>query len=259
MLVTSVLGWELYSIHFPFISIADLMTDREVNYRAMARQAVQTFADYRNLWEPAAPRLLPAYEQARQLLADLDAVGTTLAGTASQGYTDAKDQAEDEAVAAAMRVVKGLRNVQLNHYRPELAKAASYQKSALDGLRDENLVQALEAIGAAAAPVATELADERVTAKELKALTDKTAAYRPLVGSPRGQVLAGSALRTTARKLVGQLRTAFEPIDTRMDSLGEEEEFAEMAAAYKKARQLVNGGHGPKPSAGSQVPGPAGL
>ena len=58
-------------------------------------------------------------------------------------------------------------------------------------------------------------------------------------------LLAGNALRTTGRKLVGQLRTAFEPIDTRMDSLGEEPEFAAMATEYKKARQLVNGGRRP--------------
>jgi hypothetical protein len=230
------------------------MTDKEVNYRAMARQAVQKLADYRKLWEPAAPRLLPDYLKVQQLLADFDAVGTALAGTGSQGYTDAKDRAEDAAVAAAMRVVKGLRNVQLNAYRPELVPVAGYDKSDLDRLRDENLVKALEAIAQAAAPLATELAEERVTAKELTALTQKTDAYRPLVGTPRGQVRAGSTLRTTARKLVGQLRTAFEPIDTRMDSLGEEEEFAEMAAAYKKARAAVNGGHGPGAVADGAAP-----
>jgi hypothetical protein len=226
------------------------MTDKEVNYRAMVRQTVQKLTDWRELWQPAAPRLLPAYQQVQRLLADFDAIGTALAGTGSKGYTEAKDRAEDEAVTAAVRVVKGLRNVQLNKYRPALAKAAGYQHSELDKLCDENLVTALEAIGAAAL-AATELREERVTAKELKALTDKTEAYRPLVGAPRGQILAGSALRTTARKLVGQLRTAFESIDTRMDSLGEEEEFAAMAAEYHKARQLPqHPGHGPHRDAG---------
>lgn len=63
---------------------------------------------------------------------------------------------EDANVAAAaMPVVKDLRNVQLNQYRPELAKAAGYQQSELDRLRAENLVKALEAI-AAAAPMAAE-------------------------------------------------------------------------------------------------------
>ena len=94
------------------------MTDKEVNYRAMARQAVQKLADYRSIWEPAAPRMVPDYEKVQGLLADFDAIGTALAGTGSQGYTDAKDLAEGKGVVAAMRVVKGLRNVQLNEYRP---------------------------------------------------------------------------------------------------------------------------------------------
>jgi hypothetical protein len=92
-----------------------------------------------------------------------------------------------------MRVVKGLRNVQLNTSRPKLEKVVAYTKSDLDGLRDEALVKALQAIAQAAAPLATELAEERVTAKDRAALTVATAAYLPLVGTPRGQVLAGSA------------------------------------------------------------------
>ncbi|MDO7851687.1 hypothetical protein [Hymenobacter convexus] len=221
------------------------MTDKEANCRAMARRAVQKRTDYRKLWEPVAPRMVPDFLKVQQLLADFDAIGTALAGTSNRGNTDAKDRAEDAAVVAAMRVVKGLRNVQLNQYRPELAKAAGYQQSDLDRLRDENLVKALEAIAAAATGVAAAAMAERVMAKRLTALTETMEAYRPLVGTPRGQMLAGSTLRTTGRKLVAQLRTDFEPLDTRMDSLGEEPEFEKMAAEYKKARRVVDAGHGP--------------
>jgi hypothetical protein len=222
-----------------------LMTDREINYRAMARQAVATLTSYRAVWEKAAPRMVPDFTKVLGLVKSFDTIGTTLSGTGSQGYTDAKDLAEDVAVAAAMRVVKGLRTIQLNSYRPELAKAAAYDKSDLDGLRDEALVRALEAIAEAAAPVADELAEERVKDTQLNDLDQKTDLYRPLVGTPRGQVLKGSTLRTTAKKLVAQLREAFVPLDTRMDNLGEEEEFADMVAEYKKARRIVDAGHGP--------------
>ncbi|MFD2720677.1 hypothetical protein ACFST9_18290 [Hymenobacter monticola] len=44
------------------------MTDEEVNYRAMARRAVQQLTDHRKQWEPAAPRLLPAYQLGPGLL-----------------------------------------------------------------------------------------------------------------------------------------------------------------------------------------------
>jgi hypothetical protein len=97
------------------------MTDKEVNYRALVRQAVQQLTNQRKPWEPAAPPLLPDYLKGQKLLADFDVMGTVLAG--SQGYTDAKGRAE--ALAAAIRVVKGLRNVQLNTYRPALAQAAA--------------------------------------------------------------------------------------------------------------------------------------
>ena len=229
------------------------MTDVEMNYRAMARQALKKLTDYRSTWEPAAPRLVPDYLKVQGLVKNFDDIGTTLSGTGSQGYTDAKDRAEVAAVAAAMRVVKGLRTIQLNEYRPELAKAAGYHKTDLEHLRDENLVTALEAIAKAAATVAAELAEERVTAPQLKALDDALKAYRPLVGTPRGQIIVGSTLRTTAKKLVAQLREAFGPIDTRMDNLGEEEEFAAMVAEYRKARLLVDAGHGPGTGASSAV------
>jgi len=221
------------------------MTDVEINYRAMARQAVAKLTKYRSTWEEAAPRMVADFTKVLGLVGQFDTIGTTLSGTGSKGYTDAKDLAEDAAVAAAMRVVKGLRTVQLNQYRAELAKAAAYDKSELDRLRDEALVKALEAIAEAAATVKDELAEERVKAPQLKVLDDAITLYRPLVGTPRGQIIKGSTLRTTAKKLVTQLREAFGPIDTRMDNLGEEEEFAEMVAEYKKARRIVNAGHGP--------------
>lgn len=222
------------------------MTDTEINYLAMARVAAQYLADSRATWEAAAPRMLPDYLRLTGLLADAGTVGTTLSGTGSKGYTDAKDLAEDLAVAAAMRVVKGLRTVQLNTYRPELVAVAAYTKSGLDRLRDENLVTALAAVAKAAAPLAAELAAERVKAEQLEDLDKKIAAYRPLVGTPRGQVVVGSTLRTTARKLVAQLHTAFEPLDTRMESLGEEPEFATLFDGYQKARVIVDAGHGPQ-------------
>lgn len=223
------------------------MTDTELNYLAMARVAAQQLASRRAVWEAAAPRMLPDYLRLMGLLADAETIGATLSGTGTKGYTDAKDKAEDLAVAAALRVVKGLRTVQLGTHRPGLVAVADYTKSGLDRLRDEALTKALTAVANAAAPLATELAAERVKAEQLEDLDQKIAAYRLLVGTPRGQIVVGSTLRTTARKLVAQLHTAFEPLDTRMDSLGEEPEFAALVADYQKARMIVDAGHGPQP------------
>ena len=219
------------------------MTDEEINYRTMARQAERHLTTTRPTWEAAAPRLLPAYQRLTELLADFDEVAAQRAGLGSQGYTDAKDQAEAAAVAAAMRVVKGLRAVQLDAPSPDLLPVAGFSDSGLKRLRDEALVQALDAVRAAAPPHAAALAEVRVTPAHLAALDAATAAYRTLVGTPRGQVLQGSALRTTGKKLVAQLRDTFDTLDTRLDTL--EDDFPELVAGYRQARLLVQAGRGP--------------
>lgn len=226
------------------------MTDLEINYRAMARLAEQHLAATRATWEAAAPRMVPDYQALVALLASFDEVAAQRSGLGSAGYTDAKDQAEAAAVAAAMRVVKGLRALQLTQPLPELAKAAAYTDSGLTRLRDEALVMALDAVRAAAQPHAAALAEERVTAAHLAALDAATAAYRPLVGTPRGQIIQGTALRTTAKKLVAQLRDAFVPLDTRLDTL--EEDFPDLVGRYHQARRLGQAGHGP--GAGTAAP-----
>ena len=228
------------------------MTDEELNYRTMARQAEHYLSTTRPTWEPAAPRLLPAYQRVVELLTDFDTVAAQRSGLSSQGYTDAKDQAEAAAVAAAMRVVKGLRAVQLDAPRPELAPVAAYTESGLKRLRDEALAHALDALRAAAQPLAAALADARVTAGHLAALDDATAAYRQLVGTPRGQIMQGSTLRTTGKKLVAQLRDAFDALDTRLDTL--DEDFPELVAGYRQARRLVQAGHGPAAAGAAPTP-----
>ncbi len=227
------------------------MTDIEINFRAMARLAEQQLANTRATWEAAAPRMVPDYQTLVGLLASFDEVAAQRSGLGSTGYTDAKDLAETAAVAAAMRVVKGLRALQLTQAQPELVKTAAYSNSSLVNLRNEALVMALDAIRAAAQPRAA-LAEERVTAAHLAALDAATAAYRPLVGTPRGQIIQGTALRTTGKKLVAQLRDAFAPLDTRMDTL--EEEFPDMVARYHQARRLGQAGHGPAAAVAAAAP-----
>lgn len=79
----------------------------------------------------------------------------------------------------------------------------------------------------------------RRTQQMLAALDAATAAYRPLVGTPRGQIIQGSTLRTTGRKLAAELREAFRPLDIRFDTL--EEEFPALVTLYRRARRVVKG------------------
>lgn len=223
------------------------MTDRELNFQTMARQTQRYLAQHQAEWATAAPRLLPAYQQLETLLATLDQVGGQVSGSSTQGYTDAKDLAEDAAVATALRVVKGLRVVQLATPHPDLAAVAGFSKSGLDRLRDQKLVDSLDAVRQAGQTHATELAAEGITAAHLAALDAATAAYRPLVGAARGQAIAGSTLRTTARKLVAQLREPLDALDARLDTL--EDDYPALVTGYRQARVIVDAGHGPKPDA----------
>jgi hypothetical protein len=113
------------------------------------------------------------------------------------------------------------------------------------GAKDSELPQILPGV-AAGRPLVSELAAEQVTAVQLADLETRIEASCLLVGAPRGQVIKGSTLRTTARKLVAQLRETFANLDTRMDSLGEEDEFQAMVIEYEKARIIVDAGQGPK-------------
>ena len=226
------------------------MNDRELNFTTMARQAQRYLAQHQPEWATASPRLLPDFQKLGALLATLDQVGGQVSGSSPQGYTDAKDLAEDAAVAAALRVVKGLRVVQLTTPHPDLAAVASFTKSGLDRLRDQNLVNSLDAVRTAAQAYAADLAAEGITAAHLAALDAATAAYRPLVGAARGQVVAGSTLRTTARKLVAQLREPLDALDARLDTL--EDDYPALVAGYHQARTIVDAGHGPQaPAAGA--------
>jgi len=65
-------------------------------------------------------------------------------------------------------------------------------------------------------------------------------------------VLQGSALRTTGKKLVAQLRDTFDTLDTRLDTL--EEDFPELVADYRQARRLVQAGHGPAAAVEAPTP-----
>lgn len=111
--------------------------------------------------------MVPAYEAVHTAMTDLSGVRQKLSGTGGGGSADDKETAEDAALDAAMKVVKGLRTVRdelIGDVPAELVRATQWQRSALDSLSDTLLVDALKAIRAAAIRHAAALVDEKVTA-----------------------------------------------------------------------------------------------
>lgn len=223
------------------------MTDKEINYQTMAEAVRQLLKETRPQWEPLYKKLVADYTALDTALTGLDAKAQARGGQGSTGYTEAKDQAEIKALDAAMPVLRGVKALYSDGAHPGLAKLAAHTRSSLDDLRGAVQVAALEELHKQARAVATDLADEMVTTTHLDALRDTTAAYKPLLGTPRQQISAGTLLRDDAVRHLGEARKAIGKLDVRVPNL--ESALPELVAAYHKARQIVDAGHGGKPDA----------
>lgn len=223
------------------------MTDAEINYQNMAQQVLTLLTTERPAWEAVYKKLLPDYQALQTALAALDAKTQQHSGTGSQGYTEAKDQAEIAVLDAAMPVVQGLKTLYLDGGHPALSTVAKYSRSSLDDMRGPAQVAALENLYTTALPLAAALADELVTAAQLQALHDRTAAYKPLLGTPRQQATTGATLREAAVQHLGEARQAIARLDVRVPNL--QGTLPALVAAYEKARIIVDAGHGKKADA----------
>ena len=167
-----------------------------------------------------------------------------LASSGTTGYTDAKDLAEIAALDAAMPVLRGIKALQLDTPDPTLATLAAHTRTTLDHLRGQPQADALRALHTQAVAHARALAQERVTAAQLAALDDKIKLFAPLLGTPHQAATAGSVLRERAVAAQGAARTALKRLDVRVPNLVDD--LPALMAEYKKARVIVNAGHGPK-------------
>ena len=228
------------------------MTDRELNYQGMALNVLKLLRDARPTWEKLYQKMLPDYLALETALSSLDDKAQLRSGSSSAGYTDAKDLAEIAVLDAAMPVVQGLRALYQDGGHPDLAKVAAYSRTSLDALRGLVQVQVLEGIYSAAQPLAADLAGEMVTADQLQTLHNRTATYKPLIGTPRQQTTAGSVLREAAVQHLGEARAALAKLDVRVPNL--RAALPDLVAAYEKARLIVDAGHSPQPDAGTPPP-----
>ena len=213
----------------------------------MAEAVRKLMREARPRWEPLYKKMVPDFTALDTALAGLDAKAQTQGGQGSKGYTEAKDQAEIKALDAAMPIVRGLKALVSDGTHPELAKLAAHTRSSLDDLRGATQVAALEELHTQARAVAADLAEEMVTTEQLDALRDTTAIYKPMLGTPRQQATAGTLLRDDAVRHLGAARAALGKLDLRVPNL--ESALPDLVAAYRKARQIVDAGHGGQPDA----------
>ena len=211
------------------------MTSHEVEYAKMARLAYRELTDQRPQWEQRSPAMTADFEQLNNFLGAIDEVASRTGGHAGQGDVNARDEAEHAAEAAAGRIVRGLRVLQLSVPNPAIATAAGYTPSSLNPLHGEELLNALNTIAGAGASVAPLLANEGVSADHLQALDDAIARYTPLAGLNNSNVKQGAAMGDTARQVVKGLRAVLHRLDARIDNL--RDDLPGLAQRYDEARR----------------------
>jgi hypothetical protein len=222
------------------------MTDEQINFENMALNVRQLLADARPQWAPLYPRMVADFEALDAALGQAGTRATTLAAGGSTGYTAAKDLAEVAVLDAAMPVLRGLKALQLDAPDPALAPLAAHSRTSLDELRGAVQVKTLRALHAAAVARLAPLSDERVTAAQVAALATNIDAFEPLLGAGRQATTAAATVREQAVASLGAARTALKRLDVRVPNLTDD--LPELVANYKKARVIVDGGHGPKPT-----------
>lgn len=220
------------------------MTNHEINFRNMALDVRKLLRTTRPQWEPLYKKLLPGFTRLDTALDGFDGKFQKLVGQGSTGYTSAKDLAEIRTLDAAMPVLQGIKALAHDGEYPALAKLAKHTRNSLDDLRGPVQVAALEELHTQALAHAKALADEMVTAAQITTLDNEIGLYKPLVGTPHEQINAGSLLRDDAVKYLGEVRKALKGLDVRVPNL--QSALPDLVAAYKKAREIVDAGHGPK-------------
>ena len=216
------------------------MTDHEQEYAKMARQVYRVLTDQRPQWEARSPAMVADFEQLNNFLQAYDEVAGRQGEKGAKDFSDARDRAEHAAEAAAGRIVRGLRVLQLGVHNPALAEVAGYTPDVLNPLHGEELIGALNAVAAAADGVAPLLANEGVTAEHLQALDDAIAVYAPLAGLNNSDVEQGKSLDPTARQVVKGLRQVLRRLDTRLDNL--RDDIPSLGQAYNDARASAETG-----------------
>ncbi len=248
----------MHGYHFSFPLS---MTDHEQEYAKMARQVYRTLTDQRPQWEARSPAMVADFEQLNNFLQAYDEVSGRQGTKSAKEPSDARDRAEQAAEAAAGRIVRGLRVLQLGVRNPALAEVAGYTPDVLNPLHGEELIGALNAVAAAADGVAPLLANEGVTTEHLQALDDAIAVYTPLASLNNSTLEQGSNLNFTARQVVKGLRQVLRRLDTRIDNL--RDDIPSLGQAYNDARaaaevgDLAEGEKGPDGGIGRAAAGNA--
>jgi hypothetical protein len=169
------------------------------------------------------------------------------ANSAAKGYADAKEEAEDKLEKACFKTARAL----ASHFKKsgDLGRLAKvdYKIGYYQKLRDQHLITAatdLVTIGTAASsePGAT---DRGVTPALIAQLQTALTAFTGVDAAPRTGIVSRSALKTELEAKVAELMEQLEDLDDLVIQFDETPAGLAFIAAWRKARIIVDAGHGP--------------
>ncbi len=179
-----------------------------------------------------------------------------LADGTKDGSTDAKASAESTVEDTTYVLARALAvHFKKNGNLTSLGKADIAKRDLVKLSGQPLIVKATEIrdLGTAASADA-DAANRGITAARVTAVTDAIAAYAPLVNAPRGQIVNRSALLKEIETDTATMLDQLADLDDLILLLESSEASQRFQAAWKRARIIVDAGHGPAPE---QTPAPA--
>ncbi len=186
---------------------------------------------------------------------------SVLADAATTGPADAKATAETALENAAYTLSRAC----VAHFRKtgnmtDLAKV-DLKKGAIQKLRDQALVTTGTLIRELAQTASTQpgAVNRGVSAARITTLTNAVNTFSGLLNAPRGQIVSRSALKREIATRVAGLLGMVEAIDDLVLQFDTTPAGRNFIAAWKQARIIVDGGHGPgeeDEGGGTPSPGP---
>ncbi|MEQ1861740.1 MAG: hypothetical protein ABMA13_17615 [Chthoniobacteraceae bacterium] len=181
-----------------------------------------------------------------------------LAKAATTGITTAKDGTETILEDRAHPLARACVNHFSKTHDMENCAKVNFSKSALQGLRDRDLVDTTKVIRDCAqiAVAHADAAKRGITAAKITALTAAITDFETLINAPRTRIADRAALLRELTTRVGACMTQIEPMDDIALQYAGTELGDRFAAAWKQTREIVDAGHGPGEEPAPTPPNP---
>ncbi len=209
------------------------MTARQENLLSMAKAAQLTLTSFKLLLTGKA--FTKASKDLDNIIAAIDGLAQAqskkLTGTAQD-----KEQAEDAAIAAAIKLVGPTRSYALEEKNNTLYAALDYTPNGLKKLRDTTLSNTLTLIRDTVQDEIDNLADYELLPADVNQLTTLISLYAPLVAAPRAAISVKAAATEALVPAFDELNTTLD----KLDGLAEAKKDTDFYATYQSARIVVD-------------------